>query len=31
MEYIYYTNLISNRNSTLLVGVDKAVVNVVAK
>jgi len=27
MEYIYYTNLLSAKNSTVLVGVDKAVIN----
>lgn len=27
MEYIYYTNLLAAKNSTVLVGVDKAVIN----
>ena len=27
MDYIYYTNLLSNKNATLLFGVDKAVIN----
>jgi hypothetical protein len=31
MDYIYYTNLLGNKNATILVGVDKAVVNVVGK
>lgn len=31
MDYIYYTNLLANKNSTILVGVDKAVVNVAGK
>jgi hypothetical protein len=31
MDYIYYTNLLANKNSTILVGVDKAVINVVGK
>lgn len=27
MDYIYYTNLLAAKNSTVLVGVDKAVIN----
>ena len=27
MDYIYYTNLLQGKNSTILVGVDKAVIN----
>ena len=27
MDYIYYTNLLMSKNSTILVGIDKAVVN----
>ncbi len=27
MDYIYYTNLLGTKNSTILVGVDKAVIN----
>ena len=28
MDYIYYTNLLATKNSTVLVGIDKAMVNV---
>ena len=28
MDYIYYTNLLASKNSTVLVGIDKAMVNV---
>jgi regulator of protease activity HflC (stomatin/prohibitin superfamily) len=28
MDYIYYTNLLASKNSTILVGVDKAMINV---
>jgi hypothetical protein len=31
MDYIYYTNLAMSKNATILVGIDKAVVNVVGK
>lgn len=27
MDYVYYTNLLSSKNSTVLVGVDKAVIS----
>jgi hypothetical protein len=27
MDYVYYTNLLSAKNSTVLVGVDKAVIS----
>ena len=29
-QYIYYTNLLKNENSTVLVGVDKAMVNMIS-
>jgi len=27
MDYIYYTNMLNTKNSTILVGVDRAMVN----
>jgi hypothetical protein len=29
-DYIYYTNLLTNQNSTILVGVDKAMINMLS-
>ena len=31
MEYIYYTNLLNNKNSTVLVGVDRAMLTLSGK
>ena len=30
-DYIYYTTLLQNQNSTVLVGVDKAMVNMISQ
>lgn len=30
-DYIYYTNMLTNNNSTVLVGVDKAMVNMISR